>query len=284
MTGIDGSATAVQDYIDHDLESAYASIFSDDDRIVTSTDNDYLRGYDGNDFINATGGDDVLLGERGLDRLYGGNGADYLDGGTGGDLMAGGNGNDRYFSDNSNDRIRETNAAGTDTIFTSVSRPMDANVENLYLTGTGSAWAVGNVMANAITGNNTDNALAGGDGDDWLSGGAGNDRLNGGAGADHLVGGAGADMFIFTDPVGQDVVHGFERGVDKLNVAAIDANTAQLGDQAFTYIGSAEFTDAPGQLRYNGDQLSGDVDGDGESDFGIAIGNHVPLHQGDLIL
>ena len=58
------------------------------------------------------------------------------------------------------------------------------------------------------------------------------------------------------------MVHAFERGVDVLNLAGIDANSAAAGNQAFDYVGGAAFSGA-GDLRYAGGVLSGDVNGDG---------------------
>ena len=60
--------------------------------------------------------------------------------------------------------------------------------------------------------------------------------LNGGAGADLLDGGAGADTFRFVStadspntPGGFDTIRAFERGVDKIDLSAIDANTGLSG-------------------------------------------------------
>lgn len=54
--------------------------------------------------------------------------------------------------------------------------------------------------------------LFGGNGNDLLRGGGGNDRLSGDLGNDTLTGEAGADQFVFTRPVGADVVTDFSLG------------------------------------------------------------------------
>ena len=87
---------------------------------------------------------------------------------------------------------------GIDTIFASISRGVDANVENLTMLGNQASWAIGNELANVIRGNELTNAIIGGDGDDWIYGGAGDDRITSGPGADHLVGESGFDSFVFT--------------------------------------------------------------------------------------
>lgn len=64
---------------------------------------------------------------------------------------------------------------GIDTVQSSVSYTLTANVENLILTGTAPLSGTGNTLANQITGNNGDNELTGGAGNDTLSGGLGTD-------------------------------------------------------------------------------------------------------------
>jgi serralysin len=48
-----------------------------------------------------------------------------------------------------------------------------------------------------------------------------------------------------------DVVADFNRGQgDRVDLSGIDANIVASGNQAFTFIGTAAFSGAPGQLRY----------------------------------
>ncbi len=197
----------------------------------------FIVGTDVSDNVQGLGGNDIINGELGLDRLYGGNGSDNIDGGGGGDLMSGEKGNDRYFSDNANDRMVEFADGGIDTIFASISRGVDANVENLTMLGNQASWAIGNELANVIRGNELTNAIIGGDGDDWIYGGAGDDRITSGPGADHLVGESGFDSFVFTEAFGRDTVHAFERGSDRLILSGLDADTSALGNQAFAFLG-----------------------------------------------
>ena len=287
ISAIGKSAGIVFETLNSDaFDEALAYILSSNDRLFGSRWGDGLLGYDGNDTISGGGGNDLLLGGKGLDRLLGGNGADTLDGGPGGDRLEGGNGNDRYVTDNVNDLVIEAAGAGIDTILTSVSRGMAANVENLTLTGTRAIGGVGNGLANTLRGNDAANGLVGGAGDDWIYGGRGADRLTGGTGTDHLVGGAGADTFFFHDAAGQDFVHAFERGLDRLNLAGIDADATTAGNQAFTFLGSGSFTGTAGELAYARGKgiLAGDVTGDGVADFEIRIANAPALTGADLIL
>jgi Ca2+-binding RTX toxin-like protein len=137
----------------------------------------------------------LLSGGDGADTLSGLAGNDTLDGGLGADAMNGGTGDDLYYVDNAGDIVSEAADEGTDTVSSSISYALTANVENLTLTGT-AANGTGNALNNVITGNGVDNVLSGGAGNDTLFGGAGNDTLDGGAGDDTLHGGAGSDQLI----------------------------------------------------------------------------------------
>ena len=62
-------------------------------------------------------------------------GDDTLDGGLGADTLNGGFGNDTYVIDNVGDMINENSNAGTDSVQSSISHSLSANVENITLTG-----------------------------------------------------------------------------------------------------------------------------------------------------
>ena len=127
--------------------------------------------------INATGNtlDNVLTGNTGNNVLSGGAGNDTLIGGTGNDTMIGGTGNDIYVVDAVADVATELVGEGTDTVQSSVTYTLGANVENLSLTGTAAINATGNTLNNVLTGNTGNNVLSGGAGDDTMIGGLGND-------------------------------------------------------------------------------------------------------------
>lgn len=156
-----------------------------------------ISGLAGNDDLFGLGGNDTLLGGAGNDRLWGGSGNDILNGGTGDDTMRGGTGNDIYVVDSIHDRVIELGNEGTDTVQASVSFnlsiPGATNVENLTLTGTAGISAIGNDLANVLTGNAGANTMLGLGGNDFINGGAGDDFMFGGAGNDTLYGGTGGD-------------------------------------------------------------------------------------------
>ena len=135
--------------------------------------------------------------------ILGNSAPNVLDGGAGGDTLIGGAGDDLYIVDHLSDSVIENGNEGIDSVQSSVTFSLGANVENLTLTGSAASNGVGNALDNLLTGNSAGNILDGGDGNDSLNGsggtdtligGAGNDTLNGGMEADGLVGGAGDDV------------------------------------------------------------------------------------------
>lgn len=111
-----------------------------------------------------------------LDNVLTGNaGANLLNGSTGTDTLKGGAGDDTYVVDGVTDVVTELAGEGVDTVQSSVTWTLGANVENLTLTGSAAINATGNVLANALAGNAGANVLDGGAGGDALSGAGGND-------------------------------------------------------------------------------------------------------------
>lgn len=217
-----------------------------------STD-DALFGDDGQDELRGFAGNDTLDGGAGNDTLFGGAGNDSLLGGLGGDRMEGGAGDDTYQVDSLSDLVIESAGGGIDTVESSLTLTLGANVENLTLTGTAAINGTGNDLDNLIIGNDANNALYGGignnslfgrggddllvtgSGQDYLDGGDGNDTLNGNLGNDTLFGGAGNDVLNGGD--GDDRLYGGE-GNDSLyggrgnDTFVIDSP----GDSVFEYL------------------------------------------------
>ncbi len=169
--------------------------------------------------IIGTGNDlnNLIIGNGSANVLNGLGGNDTIDGGAGNDTMTGGTGNDVYMVDARGDVVSEGSAVndGTDTVFSSISYTLSANVENLMLTGSENLFGNGSELNNVIMGNAGNNDLQGLDGNDTIHGGDGNDQFYGGKGNDSLLGGAGGDNIMDVDG-GDDVLYG-EDGADQLS-------------------------------------------------------------------
>ncbi|SCX67139.1 type I secretion C-terminal target domain (VC_A0849 subclass), partial [Pseudomonas sp. NFACC32-1] len=224
-------------------------------------------------------------------RITGNAGANTLDGGIGIDTLAGGTGNDTYVVDNLKDVVSETStlASEIDTVRSSVTWTLGANLENLTLTGTAAINGTGNALGNVLTGNVGNNVLNGGAGNDQLDGGAGADMLVGGLGTDTLTGGEGADRFVFSalNELGKggirDVILDFNslQG-DKLDLSKLDANILTIAINPFSFIDSNVFTGA-GQLRFVDNVLYGNINGSLDADFEIQLVGVNTFSANDLV-
>ncbi|MGB6231200.1 MAG: hypothetical protein WBF53_13850 [Litorimonas sp.] len=108
--------------------------------------------------------------------------------------------------------------------------------------GSGDDVVKGGDGNDVLTGNSGDDKVVGGKGNDVVIGGTGDDTLIGGKGDDDLIGGEGEDTFVFKGGrIGDDTVHDFELGVDKLKINAPQKFTFDVTNEAddlvVTYIG-----------------------------------------------
>ncbi len=247
---------------DDDLEGAWSGSSTGNDSLLGHAGNDTLQGHDGNDTLIGGAGNDSLEGGADYDYLQGDAGNDTLIGGAGADRMEGGVGNDTYIVDDADDLSIERNAdsAEIDTVQSSVSRTLGANLEHLTLTGFAVIQGGGNSLANHVTGNGQANNLFGAAGNDTLIGGWGADTLNGGLGADRMEGGFGGDVFI-VDDAGDVVVEGADQGNDRISTALNHVLPANV--EALTLSGTANVdgtgNDLPNLIQGNagGNRLSG---------------------------
>ncbi|HEY7088759.1 MAG TPA: M10 family metallopeptidase C-terminal domain-containing protein, partial [Tepidisphaeraceae bacterium] len=160
----------------------------------------------------------------------------------------------------------------------------------------------GDDVGNTVISRVGDDQLFGGGGNDRLIAGTGNDILSGGLGADALAGEQGADTFKYfaVEESSGAVVNGvkqtdditdFTQGEDRIDLSAIDANSALAGDQAFTFLDNPaghtgdwtglvwSVTDSRGTTTIF---VSTDVDADAEMQ--IFTPHAVQFHASDFIL
>jgi Ca2+-binding RTX toxin-like protein len=195
---------------------------SDVFKITFVVQNLTVNGTTGADTLSGGSGNDILTGQAGNDTLYGLVGNDTLNGGTGNDIMYGGRGDDIYVVDSISDSINESTNEGADTVQSSVTFSLSANVENLTLAGTTAINGTGNALNNIMIGNSANNTL---------TGGAGDDVLNGGAGTDRLIGGIGNDVYIVdstTDTITENTNEGTDTVQSSVTYTLTNANLENL--------------------------------------------------------
>lgn len=269
---------------------------------------------------------DHLTGDAGANRLDGGAGDDTLSGGLGADTLAGGAGFDWASYANSGavfvdlGKMEANTGAAQGDVFVSIEgvlgslgddtlrgdgqdNVLDGNAgQDVLEGGAGHDLLSGAADHDNLSGNLGNDTLYGGSGADWLAGDEGQDTLIGGAGQDILSGGHGRDLFVFraldeltSSARTTDVITGFSRGVDKIDLSQIDADMGRAGDDAFTLYGTAP----PGQGNSGAlyirafDNLGKandftmiylDINGDGQSDAAIKVMGLHSFSASDFIL
>jgi len=214
---------------------------------------------DGSDNLNATGNASVNV-------LTGNDGDNTLNGMAGADTMIGGNGNDTYIVDNAGDVVSEDAGVGVDTILTSVTHTMEANVENMTLTGTANINGFGNSGDNVIIGNSGTNSL---------SGGAGNDTLDGGVGADKMSGGLGDDTY-YVDNASDTITEGASEGTDTVITALSHTLAANVENLILTGVADINGTGNDLNNVLTGNSGNNTLDGKAGDDHLIGgLGNDV---------
>ena len=259
--------------------TAAANVFT-----ASTPDNWTVDAKAGNDTITTLGGADTVFAGGGNDTVStaGGNDTIYFTGAGGGfDAVDGGEGNDTILANANNTVIGLSALAGVEAISSS-------GFSAVRILGTAAGDSL-DFSATTLTGITEIN---GGAGNDTLIGSAGADTIVGGAGKDTLTGGGGADTFVFK-AVGESTVANSDRildfvsGLDRIDLSAIDANAPLAGNQAFTFIGTDDFTGL-GQVRIgmSGGQviLSGNTTGNLAADFMIRLDSNPLLTIGDFVL
>ncbi|MBX4999664.1 RTX toxin [Rhizobium lentis] len=241
-----------------------------------TTSTKVYTGTDGNDILPNTGqsngGNETFKGLDGRDVLKGGAGADVLDGGY-----------------------------GRDTASYEGSSAVKVNLATGTASG-GQATGDKFVSIESLTGSSYNDVLTGDSGRNGLHGGAGADVITGGAGRDYMSGGTSSDTFVFKTAMdtgsgwNRDIITDFQKGVDKIDVSAIDANGSAQGDGTFHFQAqeNALFDKKAGALAWHYQDNIGsdhditvvqaDLNGDGVHDFEIQLKGLVHLGAGDFLL
>lgn len=262
LTGGDGSDTYyVSNTGDLVIESNAIARTGGTDKVCSYLSSYTLGSNVENGRIMATG--TANLTGNGLgNTLYAGTGGNVLNGGSGIDTASYAFASGAVTVSLALATAQATGGSGTDTL---------TAIENL----------AGSNYADNLIGNAAANVLTGGTGQDTLRGGAGNDTFDFNALAETGL-----------TSTTRDVIVDFMSGLDKIDLAAIDANAATTTvNEAFSFIGAAAFgTNATGQLRYVYDSatatvlLYGSTDADSAAEFAIQLNGVSRLATADFVL
>nr|HVZ29484.1 calcium-binding protein [Asticcacaulis sp.] len=182
--------------------------------------------------INGTGNGDNNV-------ITGNSGANLINGGNGADTMSGGLGDDTYVVGQAGDIVFENASEGIDTINSTATYTLSANVENLVLLSNTNINGTGNELNNVLTGN------------------SGNNILDGLTGADTMAGGAGDDIYV-VDNAGDMVTEAASAGTDTVRASITYALTANV--ENLTLMGIAD-------INGTGNSLANALTGNGGANW-----------------
>ena len=138
-----------------------------------------------------------------------------------------------------------------------------------------------------------DDRIIGTAGDDTLVGTAGPDVFLIGSGQDSITGGAGTDLFLFQPAAlsagsAATFLDFAPASGERLDLSRIDAIAGTLANDAFTFIGAAAFSGAPGELRWE-DQgavraILGNLEGTAAPEFTLFLALPGPVSGDWLVL
>jgi serralysin len=186
----------------------------------------------GNFVGSGNAADNLLVGGTGLDVLIGHGGNDTLVSNGGSDELIGGLGDDVYQVLSRAVSIIEFVGQGSDRIETPASiYVLNAQVENLSFTGSGSFLGIGNELANVLRGGTGADDLYGREGSDWFYGGTG--------AANTLLGGSGDDAYV-VEAAGESIVEALADGWDSV-FAHISSFRLPANVEFLWYHGSGAF-------------------------------------------
>lgn len=220
------------------------------------------------DFLNGTVADDVL---------YGGPGPNVAPVADGDDWMAGGFGNDSYIVNNLADIIVEAPGEGIDTVYTSQSYKLSAEVENLISFAKKAVVLTGNAAANILDGSQTAYA-------DQLWGMEGNDAYVLGVGDKVVELKQGTTPGTYSDPGGIDtIVAGFAVNISDDSLAAVAGGTKSIENVVLTGTVNLNIVGNAAANRLYGNNGINRIQGGAGNDYLDGGANRSALTNGDIL-
>lgn len=298
-----GRGTAGHDVMKVDVTGTVNGL-AGNDRLTGDMRANIVNGAWGHDSIYGMGGDDRLIGSRGNDIVNGGTGHDTLTGDMGDDVLLGGFGNDHLTG--GQHRNVMNGGPGRDTAAFLGETPVSVRLASTAFQNTGHGWDRLVDIENIVSGRGNDLLIGNGKAN-RLFGGGGNDRVSGGVGSDWIVGGHGADTlaghlstardgerdtFVFTSRLDSGVgvkqadrIVGFEGGIDKLSLAAIDADPGMAGNQAFDWGGMRPTAHGVWLSDHGREFVLGiDISGDARPDMQVYLNGLTGFGAEDVLL
>lgn len=264
-----------------------------DDVIYAGFGDDFVTAELGNDRVDLGAGDDMYINNwaygpgvylnfshPGADTVYGGAGNDTIEGHT----VYGGTGNDHLFEVHNaadSSRSRLYGGDGNDTIEASHNAFVSGGngKDQIFL-----GYQIKEILTEDFSEPYTEygptgkNEVYGGAGDDTISRVAsGKNKIWGGAGNDKILtqpvaweswetppASLGGDRFYFAKghaTRGGDVIEGFQKGVDKIDLSLYDLNGDGAGDLTRSNVKFVQLEDNTTQITFNGEVVTVEADG-----------------------
>lgn len=205
---------------------------------IGNTLDNRFQSLGGNDrFVDIAGGADIFSGGLGSDTI------DFRSSATGVIL--------NFVTGNHG-------GAATGDLYASIEKFLGSDAANDTMTARNNGRFVfaGYAGNDTLNGANRDDQLLGQAGNDRLSGLAGRDTLDGGIGNDQMTGGADRDVFVYVDAAfGDDIINGFEDGLDKFKVfsaVADDITDFAIHDNGTTAVLLTLIANPAHSIRING--------------------------------
>ena len=268
-SGADTITTADgDDFIDGGRGANTVSAGQGANTIIGGADADTITALDGGNLIDAGDGRNIVTSGAGADTIRTGFGADTISAGGGDDRITVRGGIDMVHGEAGDDRLTIDYSASVTVVTMTAPTDSVAGQSGSIADLGGNSASFDGIETFVITGGAAGDRIVAGSGNDTVDGGAGDDVLAGGGGADLLTGGTGADTFRYDSALessssNNDVILGFERGADRIDLSTVSGSYVNLVYDDFggtgVYFANLAPGVAAGAVYAGGEVALGDV-------------------------